>query len=156
MYFASTMYEIFFLMNITRILKNEAWLLHLTRIFKYILNLIPSLIIIVTIIMRQLVTRGLFLSHFFTTCKDIYRMLQSFTTATFFISRESQPCFRSGFRREFLNKARRCHSTRQDRFRWNRLAPWVCRSFDQQDTVARLNGGTTKRERRIDTSKFCG
>jgi len=35
------MYEILFLMNITGILENEDWLLDLTLMFKYILNLIP-------------------------------------------------------------------------------------------------------------------
>jgi len=39
-YFANTMYEILFLINITRILENIA--LDLVRIFKYILNLISN------------------------------------------------------------------------------------------------------------------
>jgi len=37
------MYEMLFLMNVIQILENEAWLLDLTRISKYILKLILSL-----------------------------------------------------------------------------------------------------------------
>lgn len=98
--------------------------------------------IMATVIMKRRFNHKTHWPFFHITArKNICQTLESFasTTTRLFsprvnLSRAFAPDFRPGSLR-FLNKARRCHSTGQERFRWNRLVPWVCRLFDLNRTL---------------------